>query len=338
MRIEEQPLVVVSSSSDFPVNEEVIAEVFKDKARYCLIDLPMVPLSPEKEDNLIKELAAAKAFFVRPGMISRNVLMNSKQLKIIAVHGAGVDQIDIAAATEAGIMVTNVPGGNANGVAELALGLMLALVRRIPQCARMVQHEGKWEEARWKGNELMGKTLGVVGCGNVGKRVITLARAFDMSVMAYDPFIPADVIQKYGATPADLDTILKACDILTLHIPLSEKTKHLISKRELAMMKKGALLVNAARGSIVDGQALYQSLHDGQLGGAALDVMEKEPPGPDPLLSLPNVIVTPHMAGSTYEALATIARVACEDIVRVLEGKEPQHCVNQEGLKGVVKK
>jgi len=336
--IEEQPLVMVSSSSDFPVNEAVIAETFQGKARYHIIDLPMVPLSRKEEDNLIKELAEAKGFFVRPGIISRHVIMNSKNLQIIAVHGAGVDQIDVAAATEADIMVTNVPGGNANGVAELALGFMLALVRRIPQCAWLVQHEGKWEEARWKGNELQGKTLGVVGCGNVGKRVIALACAFDMSVIAYDPLVTADAIQQYGATPADLNTVLSSCDILTVHVPLSEQTRYLISESELASMKKGALLINTSRGSVIDGQALYQSLLNGHLGGAALDVMEKEPPGPEPLLSLPNVIVTPHMAGSTHEALATIARVACEDIVRVLQGKEPQHCVNQESLKGVIKK
>jgi len=335
MRVENKPLVVVSSSAEFPVNEKVVAETLKGTADYRLVDLPMRPLSEKEEDKLIAELTNATAFFVRPGVISCRVIKNSPKLRIIAVHGAGVDQIDVAAATEAGVMVTNVPGGNANAVAELAIGLMLALVRRIPQSSWMVQHQGKWEEARWKGAELQGKTLGVVGCGNVGRKVIALALAFGMSAIAYDPYLPEEAIKKSGATPADIATVLKSCDILTLHVPLNKQTLHLIGAKELAMMKKGALVINTSRGPILDGQALYEAIRNGHLGGAALDVMETEPPVPsDPLLSMPSVIVTPHMAGSTYEALATIARVACEDIVRVLQGEKPLHCVNPEGKRG----
>ncbi len=334
------PLVAVTSSSGFPANEAVIAEVLEGRARYRVIELPvgrltMAPLPREEEDDLIAKLVDAEALFVRPGIITRRVILESRQLRIIAVHGAGVDQVDVAAATEAGIMVTNVPGVNSNAVAELAFGLLLALVRRIPQCTWLVQREGKWAEVRWMGTELRGKTLGVVGCGNIGSRVVALANAFGMSVMAYDVYMSAQAVLECGATPADLVTVLSSSDVVTIHAPLNEQTRHLVGKNELASMKEGALLINTSRGSIVDEHALYQSLLDGHLGGAALDVMEQEPPAPNnPLICLPNVVITPHMGGVTQEAFAATPRVACEDILKALQGEVPKHCVNSGSLGG----
>lgn len=310
-----------------------VAETLKGKAQYRLIDLPHRTLSATEEDGLVAKFKGAPAVFVRPGIITRRVIEACPDLRIIAVHGAGVDQVDVAAATDAGVVVTNVPGGNANAVAELALGLMLSLVRRIPQSSWMVQHESKWDEARLLGDELRGKTLGVVGCGHVGKRVIGFARAFEMSVLAYDPLISAEDIRAMGAKPVDLATLLQSVDVLTVHVPLMDKTRHLIGAAQLASMKKGALVINTARGPIVDEAALYATLQSGHLGGAALDVMEKEPPAADnPLRGLPNVIITPHIAGSTHQVLTVLARTCCEDIVRVLQGERPLHPVNPSVL------
>jgi D-3-phosphoglycerate dehydrogenase len=323
------PWVGVTATYDFPVDQAVIAETLRGKAEYRIIDLPFKQLAPEEEDVLIAKLKGAQAIFLRPGILSRRVILALRDLRIIAVHGAGVDQVDIAAATDAGVVVTNVPGGNANAVAEMAFGLLLGLVRRIPQGSWMVQREQKWDEARWMGNELRGKTIGVIGCGHVGKRVIALARAFEMSVVAYDPYVEAEVVQSLGAEPASLSELLGCSDVVTAHIPLTEQTRHLVGGPQLALMKQGALLINTSRGAVVDGKALYEALASGHLGGAALDVMEQEPPRPDhPLFGLSNVIITPHEAGSTHEVLATLARVACEDIVRVLQGQLPLHPVN----------
>ncbi len=323
------PLVVVTSSSDYPVDLATVAETLRGKAQYRVIDLAHRTLSPAEEDDLIAKLRGAPALFVRPGIITRWVIEACPDLRIIAVHGAGVDQVDVAAATDAGVVVTNVPGGNANAVAELVLGLMLSLVRRIPQCSWIVQHEGKWDEGRVLGDELRGKTLGVVGCGHVGKRVIGFAQAFEMAVLAHDPLISAEVIQAMGARPVDLATLLQSVDVLTLHVPLMDKTRHLIGASQLASMKKGALLINGSRGPIVDEAALFAALQSGHLGGAALDVLEKEPPAADnPLRGLPNVVITPHIAGSTHQVLTVLAQTCCEEIVRVLQGERPLHPVN----------
>jgi len=323
------PLVVVTSSSDFPVDVATVAETLKGKAQYRLIDLPHRTLSEAEEDDLVAKFTGAPAVFVRPGIITRRVIEACHDLRIIAVHGAGVDQVDVAAATDCGVVVTNVPGGNANAVAELAFALMLALLRRIPQSSWIVQHEGRWDEGRKLGDELQGKTLGVVGCGHVGKRVIGFAQAFEMNVLAYDPLIPAEAIQALGAKPVDLTTLLQSADLVTLHVPLMDKTRHLIGAEQLASMKKRALVINTSRGPIIDEVALSTALQSGQLGGAALDVLETEPPAADnPLRALPNVILTPHIAGSTHQVLTVLAKTCCEDIVRVLQGERPLHPVN----------
>jgi D-3-phosphoglycerate dehydrogenase len=328
------PLVVVTRSSDYLVDEATIRAALLGKANVLFIDLPHRPLSTAEEDDLTGKLKGAPALFVRPGIITRRVIQACPDLRIIAVHGAGVDQVDVAAATEAGVLVTNVPGGNANAVAELALGLLLSLLRRIPRSSWIVQHEGKWDEGRRLGDELRGKTVGVVGCGFVGKRVIGLARAFETSVIAYDAYIAPDAIRALGAEPVTLNELLRSSDVVTIHVPLGDETRHLIGTDQFAAMKKGALLINTSRGPVVDESALFDALQSGHLGGAALDVMEKEPPAADnPLRGLPNVIITPHIAGSTHQVLTALARTCCEDIALVLQGKTPLHPVNPAVLK-----
>lgn len=180
-----------------------------------------------------------------------------------------------------------------------------------------------------RGGELKGRTLGLVGFGQIGQRVCTIAKAFGMSVVASDPAISADEITAKGATPTDFETLLAQADIVSLHAPAIPATHHMINAGSLALMRSDAMLVNCARGSLVDEQALARALIDGSIGGAALDVLEGEPPNPESLIfAAPNVILTPHMAGSTHECLATIARMAGEDIARVLSGRAPVNAVN----------
>lgn len=321
--------VVVTMNPDFPVAEDVVRDVLRGRASCRIVELPFRPLTVREEDELVTALAGAQALFVRPGIITRRVIEAARTLRVIAVHGAGVDQIDVAAATELGIPVTNVPGANANAVAELVFGLLLSLGRRIPQAVKVVQAEKGWDDGRYLGWELRDKSIGIIGAGNVGRRVIDLARAFGMEVAAYDPVVPEDVIVSLGAIPRNLPELLRASDIVTVHVPLSASTYHLIGARELQMMKPRSVLVNTSRGPIVDGGALFDALTRGHLAGAALDVMEIEPPNrDDPIRQLENVVLTPHLGGSTRECLASIARCACEDILRVLDGEQPLFLVN----------
>lgn len=267
---------------------------------------------------------------LRPGYITPTLLDLLPDLRVVAVHGAGVDQVDVEACSGRGVLVTNAPGANADSVAELAIGLMLSLVRRIPQSAEKVRTERVWGEARHTGSELKGKTLGLVGFGQIGTRVTRIARAFGMNVCAHDPGVASRDIRALGAKPLKLDTLLAASDVVSLHAPHIPSTHHLINRTALSRMKKGALLVNTARGPLVDEKALLRALKSGRLGGAALDVLEGEPPDPrSSIFDAPNLIVTPHIAGSTDECLATIARTAARDIARVLQGKRAKFPVNK---------
>jgi len=211
------------------------------------------------------------------------------KLKIIGRAGAGVDNVDVAAATRRGVLVVNVPGGSTLAVAELTMAMLLSLVRHVPR-AHASMSAGKWEKSAFMGSELNGKTLGLVGCGRIGRAVAARAQAFGMRVLASDPAKmkgPAAA----GVEWAELDSLLERADVVSLHIPLNDKTRGLIGKAQFARMKPGALLVHCARGGVVDEAALLEALGSGRLAGAALDVFEKEPPAPDhPLLKLPNVV------------------------------------------------
>jgi D-3-phosphoglycerate dehydrogenase / 2-oxoglutarate reductase len=233
--------------------------------------------------------------------VTAEIIEKATKLKLIARPGTGLDNIDLRAANARGIEVVNSPEALVEAVAEHVLGLMLSMARSIPQ-ADASTRSGQWQKDKFIGVELKGKTLGIAGLGRIGRRVGELGRAFGMPVLGYDVVeIGKDVLSSIGCTMVDLDTIFAGSDFVTLHVPLSPETTHLVDSRRLATMKKTAYLVNASRGEVIDEAALVTALRDGTIAGAALDVFEKEPPSPE-LLSAPNLIATPHIAGQTRDA------------------------------------
>ncbi len=293
------------------------------------VAIPYKPLTKEETDYWTKELNGVGGILLRSGYVTEELLKPLDRLKVIAVHGTGVDPVDVDACTRRGIWVTNTPGANADAVAEITIGLMLSMARQIPQAVTKVSAEKAWDSARHIGTELKSKTLGLLGFGQIGQRVARMAQAFGMKVIAYDPSLTPSEIQGKGSTPVSLEELAKDSDVLSLHAPAIEATKQIINKEFLGKMKASSKLINCARGSLIDEQAFAQALNSGQLSGVALDVLDGEPPDPNsPLFDAPNVLITPHMAGSTEECLQNIAKTAMQDIVRVIHGKEPLNAVN----------
>jgi len=246
--------------------------------------------------------------------------------------GVGVDNVDLDAATRRGVVVMNTPGGSAVTVAELTLAHMLALARHLPQATASVK-SGKWEKKRFQGHELAGKTLGVVGIGNIGSVVGNRCQGLGMQVVAYDPFISLEAADKLGVTLVTLEDLWGRADVISLHVPLTEQTRHLVNATTLAKMKKGVFLVNCARGGVIDEQALAEALASGQVGGAALDVFEKEPVSPDnPLLKLDSFVCTPHLGAATEEAQAAVAVAIAEQLALYLTQGVAQNAINLPSL------
>jgi D-3-phosphoglycerate dehydrogenase len=241
------------------------------------------------------------------------------KLKIICKHGVGLDNIHVNKAKELGIAVCNAPGTNSNAVADLALGLMLSVCRKISHSAALVR-EGVWKSHI--GEDVCGKTLGLLGFGAIAKGVARRARGFGMKILAYDPFVTQLPEEFEGWVElCDMDKVITSCDILSVHIPLTPETKNTISTAELAKMKQGSYVINTARGGIVNEMALYEALKSGHLNGAAMDVVESEPMTPDhPLLSLDNVVVTPHIAMYSKEAINAVSLICAENVVACLTG------------------
>ncbi len=283
-----------------------------------------------KPEELLAVIPGYHALAVRSATkVTAQLFEAATRLEVVGRAGVGVDNVDLQAASRRGVVVMNTPGGSAVTVAELTLAMMFSLARQIPAATASVK-SGKWEKKRFAGgHELSGKTLGVVGTGNIGSVVVERARAMRMKALAYDPFISAEAAARLGVELVPLDELLRRSDFVTLHVPLTEQTNHLLSTREFALMKKGAFLVNCARGGIVDEQALAKALESGQLGGAALDVFEKEPPAADhPLFGQPNFVATPHLGASTEEAQAAVALALAEQLVDFLVRGEVKNAVN----------
>jgi D-3-phosphoglycerate dehydrogenase/(S)-sulfolactate dehydrogenase len=260
--------------------------------------------------------------------VTAALLERAERLKVIGRAGVGVDNVDLEAATRRGVVVMNTPGGSSVTVAELALAMILSLSRHVPAATASVK-AGKWEKKRFQGHELAGKTLGVVGIGNIGSVLVERALAMRMRVVAYDPFLSPDAAAKLGATLVDLDALWREADVVSLHVPLTDQTRHLVNAASLAKMRKGAILVNCARGGIVDERALAEAIASGLIAGAALDVFEKEPPPPDhPLLRLDEVILTPHIGASTEEAQSAVAVAIAEQLVAYLRQGVVTNAVN----------
>lgn len=248
-------------------------------------------------------LIDAEALLVRSAVkVTADVLAKAPKLRVIGRAGVGVDNVDLAAATEAGVLVMNTPGGNAVSVAEHTLALMLAMARSIPE-ASLSTKSGKWEKKRFLGNELRGKTLGVVGLGSIGREVVRRARPFEMRIMAADPYVSSRTAADLGIELVDLPTLYANSDYVTLHVALTHETQGMLNERTFGQMKRGVRIVNCARGELVDGEALCHALESGQVAAAALDVFQTEPPVVgDPLMKFPQLIATPHIGGSTEEA------------------------------------
>lgn len=285
------------------------------------------------EDELIEVLPEFEAVVVRSRThVTARALDGAGRLRVIARAGVGVDNIDVEAATRRGILVLNTPESSTIAAAEHAMAMMLALVRHIPQ-AHAALVAGTWAREKYLGTELSGKTLGVAGLGKIGSEVARRALAFGMRVLAFDPYVTEERARRLGVELGTWETVLKNCDVLTLHVPLATDTKALVGAPELAMMKPTALLVNCARGGLVDEAALRDALDREALGGAAIDVFAEEPPPRDhPLLSHPRVVVTPHLGGSTVEAQRSIAVEIAEQVLAALRGEPVHGAVNAPAL------
>ncbi|MDR3120911.1 MAG: phosphoglycerate dehydrogenase [Clostridiales bacterium] len=240
------------------------------------------------------------------------------RLKVISRYGVGTDRIDLAAAKEHGVVVCVTPGANSQAVADLAFGLMLAIARRLPLLDRTTK-AGEW--VRSVGGELYGKTIGIVGLGAVGKNVAARARGFSMKILAYDPYLDASYAAANGIEPAAFDGLVRASDFISLHLPLTPETWHIMSRDAMRAAKPGAVIINTARGGLVDEAAAYELLVSGHLGGLGLDAYETEPPGHSPLFALDNVVLTPHTGAHTAEATANMAIGAVRNLIDVLSGR-----------------
>jgi len=280
------------------------------------------------EAELIERIAGYHALIVRSKTkVTRAVINAGSDLKAIGRAGIGIDNIDVAAATEQGIVVFNTPDANATTTAELTIAHLLSLSRHLPQADRSTR-QGEWRPTSFVGTEIAGKTIGIVGFGTIGRLVAERCRALKMNVLVYDPFVTAESMAQAGVEASDLDSLLARSDYVTLHCPLSEKTRNLIDGARLAHMKRGARLINCARGGLVDEQALHQALTEGRLAGAALDVYDTEPPGGSALLALDNVVLTPHLGASTQEAQQAVSVRIAEDLANFLETGAAQSAVN----------
>ena len=303
------------------VSDPVSEEGLKLLREVASVDV-RTDLSPQDIMEIIGEY---DGLLVRSGtQVTAELIAAGKKLKVIGRAGVGVDNINVEKASEQGILVINAPEGNTISAAEHTMALMLALARNVPQASASLK-EGQWKRSKFIGLELHKKTLGVIGLGRIGSEVAKRARVFGMNVLAYDPYISAERAEKIGVVPVSLEEIMARADFITLHIPKSTATHHLIGAAELARMKKGVRIINCARGGLIDEKALYQAIVDGRVAGAALDVYEEEPPDSDnPLLQLEQVIGTPHLGASTQEAQVNVAVQVAEEMVNFLKG-EPIH-------------
>jgi D-3-phosphoglycerate dehydrogenase len=287
---------------------------------------------PEQQP-LMEAVGDAQAILVRVVKLPPEVIQAARQVKVIAKHGVGYDNINIPAATASGVIVTNTPLANSTSVAEHALALLLAVARRIGESDRDLTLKQLRPQKVYQGIELSGKVLGIIGLGSAGSRLAGMAgQGFGMRVLGFDPY--KEPWPEGVERCRELDPLLAQADFISIHVPLTRETRNLIGKTALPKMKPTCILVNTARGGIVDEAALAEAVKAGRLAGAGLDVVEDEPLRPDhPLAGLPNIILTPHVAGVTEEAMMNMARTAAEDILRVLRGERPKFPVNREVLK-----
>jgi len=296
-------------------------EMLKEKAE-------VTEYNCESSQELESIIGDYDALIVRSGtQVTPEVIEAGKNLKVIGRAGVGVDNIDVDAATEYGIVVINAPEGNTISAAEHSIALLTSLARNIPTAHHSLK-SGQWERSRFTGVELYKKTLGVIGLGRIGSEVARRARAMGMQVMAYDPYVTAEQAQKMGIQVLALDQVLRHADFLSLHLPNVPSTYHIIDEEKISMMKPGVRIINCARGGLIDEDALCDALKEGKIAGAALDVFETEPPEECSLLEMENVIATPHLGASTREAQTNVALQVAEQVLKVLNGEPVCYAVN----------
>jgi D-3-phosphoglycerate dehydrogenase len=287
--------------------------------------------SPTSE-GIVAAAASSDALLVTYAKITAEMIQKMPKCRVISRFGIGVDNVDIDAATTQRIVVTKVPDYCIDEVSDHAMALLLAIVRKIPSSSART-HGGRWEmKAVVPIHRLRGSVLGLAGFGRIPQLVAPKAKAFGMKVIAYDPFVPDEVFRKAGVDRVDLAPLIATSDYISVHTPLTPETKHLFNRETFGQMKRGAYIVNTARGPIIDEAALAEALDSGQIAGAALDVMAQEPPPPSPLFGRDNVIITPHTSFYSEESLIELQVKAAQEVVAVLSGKSPRNAVNPEVL------
>jgi D-3-phosphoglycerate dehydrogenase len=307
----------------------VVAEKMSPSAINLLREPEWTVVTPDQVNgNLAKEIESADALLVRSAVqVDAALLAHASKLRVIGRAGVGVDNIELEPATRKGIAVMNTPGANAVAVAEITIGLMLSMARFIPR-ANELMHAGKWEKKSLQGTELRAKTLGIVGLGKIGLEVAKRARAFGMEIAAHDPFVSAAIAKDNGIRLATLDELYATADYVSLHVGLTPQTEKMINAESLKKMKKGVKLVNCARGELIDEGALLTALKEGHVGAAALDVFVKEPLKESPLQKMDNIILTPHIAGSTNEAQEAVGHQIAMQVKEYLKHGVIQNAVN----------
>lgn len=292
---------------------KALAESYFDEVVYNDLGLPL------KGEEILTRLEGCDAYIAGVDYITSDVIEQMPEsVKVISRYGVGIDRVDLDAAKKRKIVVTNTPGANSTAVAELAFSLMLSVARNIPQLHNAVT-EGQWP--RSEGIELAGRTLGIVGMGAIGKRLALRAKAFEMDVAAYDPYFDAAFAQAHGIQKLELEELLKVSDIISLHVPMTPENYHLIDARRIAAMKPGAIIINTARGGLIDEAAAAAALKEGKLGGLGLDAFEQEPLLESPLKGLPRTIFTPHTGAHTSEAVANMGMMSVQNAIAVLNGE-----------------
>ena len=296
-------------------------EAFADEVVYNDLGRPL------QAEEILERLDGVDGYVAGLDYITADVLSKAPDsLKVISRYGAGVDRVDMPAATAKGIKVTNTPGTNSVAVCELAFALMLCAARNIPKLHAAVE-KGEWP--RSQGIELRGKTLGIVGMGAIGKNLATRAKAFGMTVNAYDPYFDEAFAKENGIGRMDLDEVLTTSDFISLHVPLNDSTRHMIDAEKIAEMKDGAVVINTARGGIIDEQAAADAVKSGKLGGLGLDAFEQDPLIESPLKGLDNVIFTPHTGAHTAEAVSGMGSMAVDNVIAVLSGENCPYVLNK---------
>ncbi len=296
-----------------------------EESGYQVVESPVD--RPLKEAEMVELIGDVDGAILGLDEVTAKVIDAGEKLKVLSRYGVGVDRVDLEAATAAGVVATNTPATNHIAVAELTLGFMLSLARRIPQHDRGVR-EGSW--ARVRGTELAGKTLGIVGLGWISKEVIRRAYAFDMKILAQTGYPDEELVDQYSVEYVPLDRLLKEADYISLHCSVTPGRVGLIGEQELRAMKPTSYLINTARGELVDEDALFRALQEGWIAGAAMDAFTEEPATASPLLRLDNFIATPHVGATTYESIERMGILAVENALQVLRGERPRYVVNPE--------